>query len=239
MALKPAFIIQRDQAFSRLELMVVVAIVLFLAMIVSAMLAGGKRRELRIQCADNLKQINDAFRNWESLHTNAFPVFPALVSVTNGGTMELNNGSNAWINFEVLKDLLNTPKIFHCPADAGRTAATDYNSLQGKVSYFINLNANILSPEMPLDGDNNIATNGIPAMSGLLNLSPETQITWTTTRHKRVGNIGFADGSVLDISDSALKKVIEQTGPTSNGPISEWEVIQEHKDIPTNRIAIP
>lgn len=237
--MRPPFAIQRDRAFSRIDLAVVVFVLLVLATLLPAMLATAKRRELRIQCANNLKQINDAFRSWEAEHEKAYPNYPGSVSVTNGGTMELNNGTNAWINFNVLSNDLSTPEILHCPADTERAAATNFKSLQGKISYFINLNANSLFPAMPLDGDDNFANNGIPAMSGILDLSPNTLITWTPARHKFVGNIGFADGSVSEIHDSVLQKTIVQTGPTTNGPLTEWEAIRENNGVPTNRIAIP
>jgi prepilin-type processing-associated H-X9-DG protein len=199
-----------------------------LAILLPTMLAAAKRRELRIQCANNLKQINEAFRSWEADHEKAYPNYPSLVSITNGGTMEMNNGTNAWINFAVLSNDFesNTPEVFHCPADTERSAATNFNNLQGKISYFINLNAKAYFPTTPLDGDDNFATNGVPAKSGLLVLSPDTLVTWTRTRHKFVGNIGFADGSVSEISDSALQETIMQTGPTTNGA-------------PPNRIVIP
>ena len=91
--MKPIFAIQQDRAFSWIDLMVVVALVLVSAALLSAILAGDKRRALRIQCANNLKQINDAFRSWEAEHENAYPTYPASVSVTNGGTMGMNNGT--------------------------------------------------------------------------------------------------------------------------------------------------
>jgi prepilin-type processing-associated H-X9-DG protein len=227
--MRPTFACQRDRAFSRVDLTVVIAVLLIvLVTLLPLMLAAVKRRVLRIQCVNNLKQINDAFRSWEAEHTNAFPNYPALVSVTNGGTMELVNRTNAWINFAVLDNEFesNMPEVFHCPADTGRAAATNFNDLPGKISYFINLNANVFSSDMPVDGDDNFATNGIPVESGLLDLSPNTVVTWTSGRHKFVGNISFADGSVSRISDSRLLKTIEQTGSATNGE-------------PTNRIAIP
>jgi prepilin-type processing-associated H-X9-DG protein len=225
--MRPTFAIQQDRAFSRIDLVVVVFVLLLVLALLPAIFGAAKRRELRIQCANNLKQINDAFRSWEDDH-EAYPNYPGLVSVTNGGTMEMNNGTNAWINFAILSNDFesNTPEVFYCPADTERSAAPNFNNLQGKISYFINLNAKVYFPAMPLDGDDNFATNGVPAKSGFLDLSPGTLIKWTRARHKFVGNIGFADGSVSEISDSALRETIMQTGPTTNGA-------------PTNRIVIP
>ena len=91
------------------------------------------------------------------------------VSVTNGGTMEMNNGTNAWINFAGLDNDFesNTPGCYIARRIKREYAATNFNDLQGKISYFINLNANVCFPAMPLDGDDDFATNGVPAKSGL------------------------------------------------------------------------
>jgi prepilin-type processing-associated H-X9-DG protein len=134
---------------------------------------------------------------------------------------------------------LSTLGILHCPADTERVGATNFNDIEGKISYFINLDAKVFFPDMPLDGDDNFAINGIPVKSGLLGLSSNTPILWTTARHKFVGNIGFADGSVAKISNSGLLKALEQTRPSTNGPITEWEAIREHNGISANRLAIP
>ncbi len=249
--MRSTFASQQDRAFSRVDLVVVIALLLLvLATLLPPMLTAAHRRAQRIQCANNLDQIFQAFRGWIDEREDRFPGYPASVSVRSGGTMELNNGTNAWINFAVLSnefelsnDLsneLSAPSEFlHCPADTERSEATNFNDLEGKISYFINLDANVFFSDMPLDGDDNFAINGIPVKSGLLGLSPNTPISWTAARHKFVGNIGFADGSVAKISNSGLLKALEQTGPSTNGPITEWEAIREHNGISINRLAIP
>jgi prepilin-type processing-associated H-X9-DG protein len=58
---------------------------------------------------------------------------------------------------------------------------------------------------MLLLGDDNFEIGGVPVKSGLLELSMNTPISWTAARHKFVGNIGLADGSVQQVTQDGLR----------------------------------
>ena len=74
---------------------------------------------------------------------------------------------------------------------------------------------------MFLSGDDNFAINGVSVKSELLEVSTNMTVTWTAARHKFIGNIGLADGSVQQITTTNLQQAIQATG------------------IATNRLAIP
>ena len=145
------------------------------------------------------------------------------ISASNGGTMGLADSQNAWINYFVMSNELSTPKILHCPADANSFAATNFSIgfNNQNVSYFAGLGANTNSPQAFLSGDDNFAIGGVPVKSGLLEFSTNAPISWTAARHKYVGNIGLADGSVWQVTQNGLRQTLQQTG------------------IATNRLAIP
>jgi hypothetical protein len=123
---------------------------------------------------------------------------------------------------------LSTPKILICPADV-RHAAKDFGSAfsNTNISYFIGVDAvepeppRYLSAQMFLSGDDNFAINGVSVKSELLEVSTNMTVTWTAARHKFIGNIGLADGSVQQITTTNLQQAIQATG------------------IATNRLAIP
>jgi len=132
--------------------------------------------------------------------------------------MELANGNTAWINFAIMSNELSTPKILICPADKTRFSATNFTTdfNNNKVSYFVSLDASSDQPEMFLSGDENFAVSGIPVKSGLLELSTNIAISWTAARHKFVGNIGLADGSVEQITTTNLEQAIQSAGVAKN-----------------------
>jgi hypothetical protein len=78
------------------------------------------------------------------------------------------------------------------------------------------LDASSDQPEIFLSGDENFAIGGVPVKSGLLELSTNMAITWTTARHKFIGNIGLADGSVQQITTTNLQRAIQSTGVATN-----------------------
>ena len=118
---------------------------------------------------------------------------------------------------------LSAPKILICPADTNRFAAnnftTDFNN--AKISYFVGLNADNIHPQTILSGDDNFEISGVPVKSGLLELSTNSQISWTAARHKFIGNIGLADGSVQMLGIHQPLLTLQSIG------------------IATNRLAIP
>lgn len=212
---------QKTVALTLIEVLLVISVFAVLATIVFVPMyhaAGGYAKQ--INCVNNLKQVGLAYRIWAGDNGDKFPM---QVSVTNGGTMGLANGKNAWINFFVMSNELSTPKILYCPADKGRFAATSFQTgfNNENVSYFVSLDANTNSAHALLSGDANFAISGVPVKSGLLELWTNTPATWTSARHFRSCNICLADGSILGggnpvANASDLTNLLFQTGLATN-----------------------
>ena len=128
------------------------------------------------------------------------------VSVTNHGGMELIATGNVAGYFKVMTNELSTPKILICPADESRFPAISFwtNFSNANISYFINPDASETYPQQVMDGDDNLAINDVPVKSGLVEFPTNALVSFTVTRHKLVGNIGYADGSVCEISSAGL-----------------------------------
>jgi hypothetical protein len=95
-------------------------------------------------------------------------------------------------------------------------AATNFSDLKGKISYFANVDASDAFPQMILSGDDNFEIGGIPVPSGLLEVFSNTPIAWSSARHKYQGNLGIADGSVQQVTQSGLHQTIQNSGMTTN-----------------------
>jgi competence protein ComGC len=215
--MKPRSSNQTNHALTLVEvlLVIVVIIVALLVILLLPALHQAKIKAQLISCNGNLKEIGLSFRVWEGDHGDKYPM---QTSVTNGGTMELASGSTAWINFAVMSNELATPKTVICPADKIRFYATNFTTdfNNSKVSYFVSLDASDGQPEMFLSGDENFAIGGVLVKSGLLELSTNMAITWSTARHKFIGNIGLADGSVQQITTTNLQQAIQSNGVATN-----------------------
>lgn len=233
--MKPRTSSKRNQALTLPEVLVVVAILFVIAYMMLPLLANRHQRSPRIQCVSNLKQIELSFRIWEGDHDNKYPM---EVSVTNGGAMESVATGDLVNCFIAMSNELSTPKVLVCPEDWGKMAATnfgdDFNS--SHISYFVG--ADITNEDFPqrvLIGDANLLVNGSPIKSGLVQYSTNTSIAWGPGRHGDVpvhhfwtpkprgfvGNIGYADGSVAEVSSTGLQASFVQS------------------DVATNRLAFP
>ena len=87
----------------------------------------------KINCVNNLKQIGVGFRLWEGDHGDQLPF---NVSTNAGGTRELcatnQDGvdSNAYLYLRTMTEEMTSPKLFVCPQDHSKRAATNLTSLR-------------------------------------------------------------------------------------------------------------
>ncbi len=213
--MKPSRSNQSSRAFTLVEVAVVIVVMVVIAAIFLPALAAAKRKTSKIGCVNNLKQIGLTYRLWSVDNNDKYPM---EISITNGGTMELINTSDAWKTFQVMSNELSTPKILICPQDMAHTTyATNFgDDLKNKISYFVGVDSTTNGSSTFLSGDDNFEINGVAVKSGLLELSTNSPIAWTSARHKFTGNIGLADGSVQSVTISGLANLVSQTGLAIN-----------------------
>jgi len=183
-------------ALTLVETLAVLFLILLLAAVFLPMLAEPQKKSSRIDCINNLKEIGLACKIWEQDYGDKFPY---EVSVTNGGTMEVSD--QAWRTFQVMSNVLCTPKILVCPNDAARPrAATNFTAdLKNHLSYFVGLDGDDSFPLAILSGDDNLPLNGTHVPSGLVTITNYSQLSWIPGRHSQSGYVGFADGSAQDL----------------------------------------
>jgi type II secretory pathway pseudopilin PulG len=192
---------QEPEAFTRVELGVVVGVIALMAALVLAGILRMKQKALRIQCTDNLKQLALAYRTWAI--DNAAESSPQ-VTTNRGGAHGPLTSMEAFRYFQALSNIVESPKGLVCPAD-DRVSATDFGPgfSNSSLSYFVGLDADEASPRMFLYGDRNL-TNGLPIQDGILLLVPNRPLGWTHGLHFPQGNIALGDGSVQGWANSRL-----------------------------------
>ncbi len=188
----------RSRGLTRLDVLLAVLLAILLLTILLPMVLP--RRPSRIICVSNLRQVSMAQRIWEN---DNGPGMPSLNTIkpTNG----LNSGQIAWANAMGISNIVHSSKILICPRDRETPTTTDAAGNKIRISYFLNLDASESYPQQILDGDDNLATSGVPVTSGIFEVSSNTSFSWTSARHRHVGNIGLADGSVEQTTSSSLQ----------------------------------
>ena len=236
--MKPRFSNQRNRALTLVEVLVVIVVLGLLIAVFfpwpSKSDRGITKRISHIICVNNLKQIGCAFLIWAGDNNGKYPM---EIPVANGGTMELEATGDVVATFQIMSNELTTPKVLFCVTDTNHILATKFgvNFTAKNASYFVGLDANTNRSQAFLSGDGNFEISGVPLKPGLLQLSTNSTVAWTSERHvlsdshfwtpaqdKFVGNIGLADGSVSgQVNQKELQRALQQTG------------------LATNRIAIP
>lgn len=208
-----------ERGFTLIEILVVIATLVVLVAIFLPALAKQKSKKERIDCVNNLKQINLSFRIWPADSSDKFPM---ARSTNQGGTMEYISTGEVFRHFQTLSNELGSPLILICPADRERAPANSFLQLaNSNISYFLGVDAHENLPQSILAGDRNI-TNGFTPKSGMLELMTNQSVGWTKHIHKFQGNVALGDGSVQQVSNERLQKEI-----------------LVHSDFATNRIALP
>jgi len=196
-------------AFMFVELLVIIAVIAILAGLLLPALAKAKQKAQRINCVNNLKQVGLAFRLWSGDNGD---MYPPRVPVNKGGSKDYVPGGNVFRHFLCMSNELSTPKILACPAD-DREPALDFRQLKnGNISYFAAVEADETRPEMLLSGDRNLLLNGEPVVTGLATIKSTDTLGWTSEIHQDAGNIGMADGSVLQVTTGGLRQLNRHVG---------------------------
>ena len=127
----------KKQAFTLIELVVVVAILAIFAFTLLPALASSGTKSQKINCINNLKQMGIAFRVWEGNNNGKYPMAVSYVAggasdyVDHGGSMPGTLITPAapyapGMVFMVMSNFLGNPKVLFCPADSIHTAGAGY-----------------------------------------------------------------------------------------------------------------
>jgi prepilin-type N-terminal cleavage/methylation domain-containing protein len=175
----------RNRAFTLIELIVVVAIIAVLAATLLPALARVRPQALRVSCADNLRQVEFAFRTWAAAHDGRTPMMEADALGGSSGNVGIrvlsatqNNSRGVCKMFLTMSNELRTPRVLFCPAEyesATRQAATKFSGISTpgtvpytndlNVSYFVGVDAREAYPRMLLTGDHNLGSGNPPTMA--------------------------------------------------------------------------
>ncbi len=214
---------QRIQALTLIQVVVILGVLTILVALCVPALNAAKRKAQRTNCVLNLRQIDVAYRDWGEDHFDQYPL--GTIGTNNGTTGLLRAGipdsQLAFWNFAIMSNMLPTPKVLHCPADNHTTLATSFTNgfSNSNISYFVSVNAAEDYPQMILSGDDNLAINGTPVKSGVLEISSNDLVTWTDERHRKCGNIGLADGSAQQVTSQGMQMALQNAcAATTNSP---------------------
>jgi competence protein ComGC len=221
-------VIDSEAAFTRWELVALMAALFLLSLVAVPGLANTKPRGDRVTCINNLRMIGRAEHLWANDHRDQMPW---RVDISEGGTQHNPLQNNSFVNYGVMSNELVTPIILACPSDDTAKPARTFSSSPADgffnpnyrnraISYFIGLDSFLTEPEtasqsafvaalagdrnLQVDAINVICSSGVTAAAGvypyirLNNTTPHTK--WTNAIHGIFGNILMIDGQVAQTS---------------------------------------
>jgi hypothetical protein len=209
-------------AFTRRELVVVIAVLFVLVVFIVPALQRAKQKSDRITCINHLMEIGLAYRIWSNDNGDQYP---ADAPLTNGGWSNLlsrtNAGTYVWTNYMTMADAMGqNPIILVCPSDE-RKPAHSFSTLSNiNISYFVGAGADDTYPQSILGGDRNLGPGTTPdpeyGYSPADGRGNDVTITgpvcWSQKMHSRGnaagggGNILLGDGSSQQATSAILNQ---------------------------------
>lgn len=206
-------------AFTLVELLTVIfVLVIFAALLIPAITDRESHKSGIAECMSNQRQIVMGFTLWKNDHNEQFPW---QASITNSGTTDYPL-RDAASDFQMLSNYLDWPKVFVCPTDKARVAATNYAQFDNRnVSYFVGHDTDKNYNRSILTGDRHLEKNGKPINSGLFTYSKDCLLNWTRELHNQVKNgpigvLSFVDGHTEAVRDINLNTVFQRQSSTTN-----------------------
>ncbi len=206
------------RAFTRIELLLLLATSVLLATVVLPALAGTRRGTDLAGCVNNLRQIGRAYQVWASEHNDDAPYY---LPMSQGGIQMHVLSGNAWFQFSWISNELATPRILACPSDFQKRPAQDFgSSSQGgflntgyrnnAVSYFVCPHGIRFVPGSFLSGDRNVRVDSQSSCSAINGNAYSVHLGWlfspfwTNNLHGLWGNILTYDGQVRTVSNQTV-----------------------------------
>lgn len=207
--------ITKPAAFSRLELLVVISIVVVLIGLLLPVLAKAKSKTSKIKCSSSLKQVVLSAKMFAGDNDGHYPF-----GATNSLAYQDTNA--VWRHFMAMSNELGSTKILICGYDQERATNTvavfgdyrnpDLPSLEERknsaVSYFIALRSkqSETNAQGIFFGDRNVLIPGKAPKDLRLSLTKGDRVQWDSRIHNKRGNIAFEDGSVSSFGSSAINE---------------------------------
>ncbi len=220
-----------QDAFSRIELLAVIASVAIVACLALPALGNSRSRSQTAQCLNNLRLMGRATLVRVSYVQEQVPW---RVLSSEGGTLPEPNGPEkpgvAWFEYLWLSNDLATPRLLTCPADTGVIQASSFDEYKSvgfrgsATSYLLNLHATSDMPDSMLFGDRNLKFDSYGAgscVARVANLgsvsSQSSNYGWSNAVHGFNGNVALVDGSVAETGTPELRAILNKSDENGSG----------------------
>ncbi len=196
------------RALTRLEIVVIVAVIALLTLVAVPPLMMARAKKSRINCVNHLKNIGLALRIFP---TDSEGCFPWQVDTNRGGTVRfVAEPQSLWRHFLAVSNEL-APRLVICPSDRDRRPARTWAEFNDNhfLSYALGFTANEETPDSVLATDRNVLLDGSPLANAIVSFPSNANVTFDDRLHQQAGNVLLGDGSVQQLRSDRLRETFQ------------------------------
>ena len=117
----------------------------------------------------------------------------------------------------MISNELNNAKPLYCSEDKRGDRTNSFEGMSEiNLSYFVGIDATVSNPRALLAGDRNLTLTNVPVTRGLVTVTDPKTLSWSSSIHKQVGNLGLADGSAHQATPALLQRHLNDSGLQPN-----------------------
>lgn len=204
-----------ESGFTRTETVITAAMFSLLVAVAIPMLAGSQPLQDRVVCANNLRQIGQAFLSFGDAHGD---LFPQKVEAGAGGSYGSGVAAD---HFRVLSNYVTSARTMTCPRTSRLPAKSFQSMADTNLSYVLGAHASPMKSFEILSGDldmeegtvtqcNAISPTHISVITWMNDHrnSPANYAGWSGTNHIAFGHVLLSDGSVVGGETRDLRRII-------------------------------
>ena len=209
---------QLARAFTLIELLALIAILILLAGVILPRMKTPRRDAREINCVNDQKIIGLSFRIYATDNDGRFP----WSEYTNAAGTRVTPATNDLLALVLsLTNEFAHPQVLYCPADRKNSPATDMAKFtRANMSYFFGVNSSEHLPNSIVSGDANLTvgpqSNPIPRGIVRIPTDQATSMGIDLTRHRSqtnsIANFCFGDGSVRRLTPRDLATARAEAG---------------------------
>lgn len=194
---------------TRVEAVVSVTVTMLVSTLLLGIIAGaGRVKSDRGQCYVRLRWLGVGLSQYADDHGGKLPWEIPLGE--GGSSAYVSVPFTVFRHYLCASNYLGAPSLLVCPQDERHHASSWESMDDSRISYFVNVKAQLMKSRCVVGGDRYLTTNSM-MLRGLLDVKTNSHLKWARDFHGYSGHLLFTDGGVALVRSNVVQQFLNTT----------------------------